>query len=60
MKMDLLSPRTGDDGVTHQALTVQKQSVGEDGNAVYDRQLYIDSNGDLVLNGSLKIFFERD
>ena len=46
----------GDDGVTHQALTVQKQSVGEDGNAVYDRQLYIDSNGDLVLNGSLKIF----
>lgn len=46
----------GDDGVIHQALTVQKQSVGEDGNTVYDRQLYINSNGDLVLNGSLKIF----
>lgn len=46
----------GDDGIVHQALTVQKQSTDEDGNTIYDRQLYIDSNGDLVLNGSLKIF----
>lgn len=46
----------GDDGVIHQALTVQKQSTGEDGNTIYDRQLYIDSDGYLVLNGSLKIF----
>lgn len=46
----------GDDGVVHQALTVQKQSTDDDGNTVYDRQLYINSDGELVISGSLKIF----
>lgn len=46
----------GDDGTIHQALTVQKQSTDDDGNTIYDRQLYINSDGELVINGSLKIF----
>lgn len=46
----------GDDGEIHQAFTIQKQTTDDDGNTVLDRQLYVNSDGDLVLNGTLKIF----
>lgn len=35
--------------------TIQKKLLGEDGLPYYDKQLYIDDNGNVVLNGTIKI-----
>lgn len=36
--------------------TIQKKLLNEDGNPYYSKQLYIDDDGNLVLNGTISIF----
>ena len=50
----LIITTNGNAGTTS-AFTIQKQTTDSDGNTSIDRQLYINSNGDVVLKGSLLI-----
>lgn len=36
--------------------TIQRKLLDDNGNEYYDKQLYIDENGNLVLNGTISIF----
>lgn len=38
--------------------TIQKKLLDEDGNEYYEKQLYIDDDGNVVLNGTLSVFTE--
>lgn len=51
----LTSDYTGD-APTQNVFTIQKKLLDENGNEYYSKQLYIDDDGNLVLNGSISIF----
>ena len=38
--------------------TIQKKLLDEDGNEYYEKQLYIDDDGNVILNGTLSVFTE--
>ncbi len=54
----LTSDYTGDTP-TANVFTIQKVELDEDGNAYYTKQLYLDDNGNLVLNGSIGIYTDE-
>lgn len=43
------------DSINRMALTIQKKTVDSDGNETVEQVMYIDENGNLVLNGSIRI-----
>ena len=51
----LTSDYTGDQP-SKMVFTIQKKLLNEDGNPYYSKQLYIDDDGNLVLNGSISIY----
>lgn len=51
----LTSDYTGDQP-DKMVFTIQKKLLDDDGNPYYSKQLYIDDNGNLVLNGTISVF----
>lgn len=51
----LTSDYTGDQP-SNMVFTIQKKLLDDNGNPYYSKQLYIDENGNLVLNGTISVF----
>jgi hypothetical protein len=47
-------------GANQTAMTIQKKMMDGDGNEYFTQILYVDSNGDIVLNGKIKINSSSD
>lgn len=56
----LTSDYRNPDEPSRKVFSIQKLQSDEDGNEYYDKQLYIDDSGNLVLNGTISVFTTTD